>query len=341
MENINIIFCNFYHIGDTHFAQPFVKNIIKNNPNNEYYIFHNYNTYSFLNEINELKDINSNLNLKDSILNNIFNTNYISDNEYNFSEKENIHEVPKFSPDFLTIYNSELKILLINTWIGPLFHQYPIIECNLISYSKSYDILINNINNMYNLNIIYDNSINLDILPNINKIYIETFLNIKNTINKKIIFYYNYLGKSGQTFIINNEYEHNLVIKYLSLKYMVIIPYKNKELENYIIENNVISIIFAEDLFDKFEDYSCKNLYYYAQMAYDSDISVYFDTGRNFLYINKNFISDNNNNLRLHFSHDTKYYNAINDENIIKKNYVRYINAYNYNDIINYFEKII
>lgn len=336
MENITIIFYNFLHIGDTHIAQPFVRNIIKNNPNNEYYICHNYNTFSYLNEIDNLKDINLYQEIKNKMMN-ILSLDNIKNDEFNQCEKSSIQEYPTGS-NISKIYDYNSKILIINTWVGTLCKMEEIIECHLISYNNYYVNLINDINNLYNLNIIYDNTVNIDLLPNINNLIIESFNNIKNSNNKKILFYYNYLARSGQNFPINNEDEHNSIIKYLALKYIIIIPYKSSSLHTYVKENNIFSIIFAEDLININEYYSCKNLYYYAQMAYESDISIYFDNGRSFLYLNKNFIINNNNNLRLHFSNTRKFYENINDEILVPKNYINYIGVYNYNDIINYFE---
>ena len=343
MENLTIVFYNFYHIGDTHLAQPFVKNIITNNLNNQFYIFNNYNTFCYLEQFNNIKDIESNLILKNIIikmLNLDINNNYNKEG-YNSSGDYNINESEHKSADILSSYDNNLKILLINTWIGSfLKYSYPLIDCNLINYNENYNILINNINNTFKLNIKYDNSVNINLYPSIKKIYIESFLNIKNNTNKKIVFYYNYLAKSEQPFPIYNNNEHNIVINYLSLKYIVIIPHKNIELENYIIENNINSIIFAENLLNFNEYYSCKNLYYYAQMAYDSDISIYFDSGRSFLYLNSNFILEKNNNLRFYFAIDNNYYNKLNDGNIIKKDYMKFLEVSNYNDIIKYFISI-
>ena len=75
-------------------------------------------------------------------------------------------------------------------------------------------------------------------------------------------------------------------------------------------------------------------------MAYDSDISIYFDSGRSFLYLNSNFILEKNNNLRFYFAIDNNYYNKLNDGNIIKKDYMKFLEVSNYNDIIKYFISI-
>ena len=199
MENLTIVFYNFYHIGDTHLAQPFVKNIITNNLNNQFYIFNNYNTFCYLEQFNNIKDIESNLILKNIIikmLNLDINNNYNKEG-YNSSGDYNINESEHKSADILSSYDNNLKILLINTWIGSfLKYSYPLIDCNLINYNENYNILINNINNTFKLNIKYDNSVNINLYPSIKKIYIESFLNIKNNTNKKIVFYYNYLEKS-------------------------------------------------------------------------------------------------------------------------------------------------
>lgn len=343
MDNITIIFCNFFHIGDTYFAQPFVKNIIINNPNNDYYIFNNYNTYCYLNEISNIKDINSNIDLKKKIyriLNIYIKDSTIDESNLSINEKINICDFLSVYPMFHILYDNKLKMLLINTWIGSIREVYPLIECNLVSYNESNNLIINEVNNLYDLNIKYDNSINLNLLPDFKKIHIISFLILKNNafnMNKKIIFYYNYIGKSSQEFPIKNEDEHNFIIKELSKKYIIIVPFKNINLENYILDNNNESIIFAEKLFDFNECYSCKNLYYYAQMANDSDISVYFDNGRSFLYINKTYIINNNNNLRLHFTNNIYYYKNINDERLVPKNFVTCVKIDHFNEIIDYF----
>jgi hypothetical protein len=338
MENIIIIFYNLLHVGDTHFAQPFVKNIIKNNPNNEFYIFHDYNTFSYLNEISSIKDINLYENIKSKIIN-ILNIN-LKRTIFNPLEIKSIHEFLPEGCYYTKIYDPFSKILIINTWVGTFAKMEEIVECNLITYNNYYTNTINEINNIYNLNIVYDNSINLDLFPCISNLEIDSFNNIKNNTNKKIVFYYNYLARSGQSFPIKNEDEHNYIIKYLSTLYIIVVPYKSSTLYEYINQTNCTSILFAEDLINIDEFYTCKNLYYYAQMANDSDIAIYFDNGRSFLYANKNFIL-NNNNLKIHFSNTEKFYKNINDERLVPKNYINYFHINIFTDIINYFENYI
>jgi hypothetical protein len=77
------------------------------------------------------------------------------------------------------------------------------------------------------------------------------------------------------------------------------------------------------------EYYDAKNFYYHAQMAYESDYSIYYDLGRGFMSMNKTFIEENNNNIRLHISNNELFYNALNNNNLVPKNYMQLIKVNN------------
>ena len=69
-------------------------------------------------------------------------------------------------------------------------------------------------------------------------------------------------------------------------------------------------------------------------MAYESDYSIYFDLGRGFMSMNKTFIEDNNSNIRIHITNNEYYYNSLNNNLLVPKNYMNIIKANNYIDII-------
>lgn len=72
-NQIKIVFYNFFNIGDTYFAQPFVKNIIDNNGNNfEYYILSKFNFFIYTSIFPDIKIIQNDI-LKDLNINISYN----------------------------------------------------------------------------------------------------------------------------------------------------------------------------------------------------------------------------------------------------------------------------
>jgi hypothetical protein len=194
--------------------------------------------------------------------------------------------------------------------------------------------MIQDINNEYKLNLYYDGSINRNLLPIVPELNIEQFHKLKQLSNKKIIFYYNFMPESGQGCPIKNQLEHNEIIIMLSSTHIVIVPHMDNDLCNYIKESKITTIIFADELLNTLVDTTCKNLYYYAQIANESDIAIYHDSGRSFMYLNKIFIDNMNNNLKLHITPGDNYFNALNNNVLVPKNYVKCIRALNKNEII-------
>ena len=101
------------------------------------------------------------------------------------------------------------------------------------------------------------------------------------------------------------------------------------------------NIYFADNFLENVEYYDAKNFYFHAQMAYESDYSIYFDLGRGFMSMNKTFIEDNNNNIRIHITNNEYFYNSLNNNYLIPKNYMKLIKVNNYNYIIVELQKLI
>ena len=324
-EKMKVIFSNNCSVGDIYFSQPFIKNIVENNPNNDYYIYHQTSSYYFTDILN-IKDINKIPELKEELYK-IFNF------KIDIDKLINIQNLSSYTYR----YDKTKNILLICTWLGILREKYnTMVECDMISYNKTYKHYINDINKDLNINLIYDDKLSLDVYPCVPKLNIDKYREFKNNHkNHKIIFYYNFLPSSGQQFPVKNNEQHDQIISVLSESNIVVLTSKNT---SFIGNKN---IYFADNFLENVEYYDAKNFYFHAQMAYESDYSIYFDLGRGFMSMNKTFIEDNNNNIRIHITNNEYFYNSLNNNSLIPKNYMKLIKVNNYNDIIVELQKLI
>jgi hypothetical protein len=321
---MKVIFSNNCSVGDIYFSQPFIKNIVTNNPEHDYYVYHMTTPYYFTDILN-IKDVNKLPELKEEIYK-------IFDFKINTDSLVNIQNMSSYTYR----YDKTNNILIICTWLGCIRNKYPILECNMISYNNTYKLFINDINKDLNFDLKYNHELSLDVYPSVPTLDIKKYREFKNlNSDRKIIFYYNFLPCSGQRFPVNNYQEHNIIIENLSQDNIVVIINKNS------FSGNNKNIYFADDFLENIEHYYGKNLYYYAQMAYESDYSIYFDTGRNFMSMNKTFIQDNNNNIRIHITNNEYFYNSLNNNLLVPKNYMKLIKVNNYIDIINELNNVI
>ena len=340
-SKIKIIFFNSFMVGDTFFAQPFVKNIIENNGDQfEYYIMSRFNYFiyqSILSNINII--VNHDQFLKE---NNIFLSSYniLIYNDYIFFKEQNI--------------------LFINTWIGNLayghlkgeeyFNKYykeAVIECNLINYTKSYQKMLNVILEKENIKINYNNDPLLVVPtfpPNLDIIH---FLNFKkNNSDKKIVFLNNYYPCSSQKISITGIEDRIRLIDYFIKKnYIVLLPQYENDLQVYKQENSVTDLYFAPIIFNMVITTSSYDVYFYAKVAHNCDLALYFDTGRNFIYVNQEFIDDYNNNInrntKVHFSLNDGdgYFKRLTNPLYFPEGYINFIKASGSDEMIEKLEK--
>ena len=334
MTKIRILFYNNAHIGDIFFSQPYIKNIVDSNQDTfDYYTYCECNYFiltSLLPNVKKIKEYPEIYNILQS---------------YNFCPGEQLYHYDRIN-----------NILLLNTW-WTSFKRLPSVTipniCDLVAYFHFYKLIIDRVNIEYNLSINfrplrneYPKSVSQRlILPEYPKINIQTFLNyktIQNNNNKKVVFYYNVLAISGQPFPVNNHEEHLHIIKELQRKDIILfLPYKIDIIVNYIFENKITNIIFADDMFNLTFDEDCENIYYYAKIAQHCDTSFYFDTGRCFLYVNNEFI-ENNNNIhnckRYHIANDRYHYDLFNK--FYEKPYSDLIGCNNYTNVIHFIRNI-
>ena len=140
---------------------------------------------------------------------------------------------------------------------------------------------------------------------------------------------------SGQRFPVNNYEEHNIIIENLAQNNIVVITHKDS------YKNNNKNVYFANDFLENVEYYDAKNFYYQAQMANESDYSIYCDLGRAFMSMNKTFIEEINSNIRIQITNNEFFYNSLNNNLLVPKNYMNLIKVNNYIDIINKLNNVI
>ena len=148
-------------------------------------------------------------------------------------------------------YDATNNILLICTWLGRLRQEYnTMVECDMISYNETYRTIIKDINRDLKINLKYNDTISLEVYPEVPTLNIDKYREFKNkNFEKKIIFYYNFLPSSGQKFPIKNYEEHNRIILTLAENNIVVITNK----KNFIGNNK--NIYFADDFLENVEYY--------------------------------------------------------------------------------------
>uniref|UniRef100_A0A6C0BVY8 Uncharacterized protein n=1 Tax=viral metagenome TaxID=1070528 RepID=A0A6C0BVY8_9ZZZZ len=330
-NQIKIVFYNFFNIGDTYFAQPFVKNIIDNNGNNfQYYIMAKFNYFIYQSILPDINIIdNDNINLSSGNLQSY---------DYYFFKEQNI--------------------LFINTWIGNYiyihchrkeyfltYYKETMVECDPVSYIKSYQTMLNLILNKENIKINYNNDPLLAVPTFPPNLDINKFLNFKkNNTGKKIVFFNNYYPGSGQILSIHNVDDRIRIIDFFIKKnYIVLLPEYEHYLQVYKEKNNVIDLYFAPVIFDMVINKSCYNVYFNAKVAHNCDVVLYFDTGKNFTYLNQEFIDEYKNNInrntKIHFGISNYYFNSLSNPVYFPEGYVNFIQAENCDTIIEKLEK--
>jgi GR25 family glycosyltransferase involved in LPS biosynthesis len=338
IKKMKVVFSNNCSIGDIYFSQPFIKNIVTNNPEHDYYIYHQTSSYYFTDILEpNIKDVNKLPEFKEELCK-IFNFKIDTHKLFN------IHNMSSYTYRYDKLNN----ILLICTWLGALRKKYRgMVECDMLSYNETYNRFITDINQDIssrpesNLQCFkYNDNISLDLYPCVPTLNIDKYrefqkLNKDLNKDKKIIFYYNVLPSSGQSFPIKNNKEHDLIISILAENNIVVVANKNATI------SSMKNVYFADDFLENVEYYDAKNFYHHAQMAYESDYSVYYDSGRNFMYMNKTFILENNKNIRLHLSNNDYYFKTLTSNLLIPDNYSTLVMVTNCLDIINKLKIII
>jgi hypothetical protein len=237
--------------------------------------------------------------------------------------------------------------------IRELFKDY-LQECNLISYLDCYRIILNMIRDNFDIHIAYDFTPELafPIFPkNLQIAAFDTFKENMALKNKKVVFLNNYMPKSGQSTSLSTSLDYLYVMELLRQKgYVVIFPESDPHLISYIIMHNINDVYFCNnfipDILNDFNNYT--SLYYSSKICVNCDFSIYFDTGRNFIYFNRDFISDfktgRSSNVKIHFStqrFNFYFNNLMKNTEITPPTYATQYIADGVNDVINHLNTIL
>ena len=274
-------------------------------------------------------------------------------NHDEFLKENNINLLTSDLHKYDYSFFKEQNILFINTWIGNYIYVHchnkeyflthykeSMVECDPVSYIKSYQIMLNLIFEKEDIKIKYNDDLSLAIPffpPNLD---ISRFLNFKkNNSDKKIVFFNNYYPMSEQKISIAGiEDRIRLIDFFIKKNYIVLLSEYEHKLEVYKVENNLTDLYFAPIIFDMVINTSCYNVYFYAKVAHNCDLALYFDTGRNFTYVNQEFIDEYKNNIKrntkIHIGINNYYFKNLSNPVYFPDGYVKFIQANGTDDII-------
>jgi hypothetical protein len=165
------------------------------------------------------------------------------------------------------------------------------------------------------------------------------------------VFLNNYAAKSGQGTPLQTSIDYIKVMELLrSKEYIVILPEEDPYIIQYIRENNIENVYFCSEFIkNSLDNYAnSSELYYRSKICVSCDYSIYLDTGRSFIYFNRDFISDfktgRSNNIKIHFStqrFDFYFKNLMKNTEITPPTYSTQYIADGVNDVINHLNSIL
>jgi hypothetical protein len=268
----NIVLYNVAHLGDILFSQKLVKNIAESNPQYKFYYAINYNYFIF-------KDINA--------------IETIGIEKY--PELASMRNVPFCLLDDET--------LMIHLWIGAmtLFNAHKIneIECNgwkIIRYLRE---KLGSLNARFGTDLKLNEYDHVQALPSLPKADIDKFLIWKESNKSQLIFYYNFLPKSGQCMPVAN---HDDVIIDIAMKHSsrcVIVAKASTDLISRLRDRNITNVKFCDTDFDCVETTHCENLCQQSEIAGHCDVSIHMEIGACFYYCNDALMSTKNKIIQI------------------------------------------
>jgi hypothetical protein len=314
---MNIHLYNLFHIGDLFFNQSIVKNICKSNPKHKFtmYCLYNFGIFS---------DI-PNLEVKHAT----------SHPQFELLQKN--HPFMRIGED----------TLIINLWIAALFmnassgYQQDQIECQLYNYQCALYNVFRSINYFLKTDLLLTHLSKNELLPVLPSVPMESFSEWYNTMNnKQLVFYYNYLPKSGQPIPFTNHDEILMKLATMFSDTLFLVPLIGPELKYMIVTNCLTNIVCCKETFGYAQTESGTHLIQLAKVAEQCNYSIHFDIGACMYYLNSNIY--NSKHTVLHIGVNTGYYDKIvsnftkEDEDFVSKKIIYlYANDNNIDYIVN------
>jgi hypothetical protein len=239
-------------------------------------------SYYYFTKINDYNDLN--LKNQDNIIKSI--NSDIQKRKYTNNDN---YYIKKFSKNIKFLINDQKLLDIILNIRFIMKYDY-----------EKYTNIINYIDNFYKI-YMYILANRYDI-----KDYFTTFLSLRDSVIKEMYSVYvilpikmeNYYGFSSFEELKKSITDFIHIINILIQKnYIVLLPNKDSELLSYKLNNIINDMYFMTDEFNLTIDNSCRNLYYCTKFGNMCDITISFDTGRNYLYMNDDFINNQNMGL--------------------------------------------
>jgi hypothetical protein len=270
---MQVCFFSVQHFGDNFFAQPFIRNICKNNPDLSFKYWFFLGHFMFDNIESNLSSLEhvQNFNYTSTLINgnppeDIISTDQTLKNLFISNEK---------TPYFVFSYNSS-QYIAFNIW-GSSLHSSDIDIC---SYSKGIKNNIDKINESFNMHIAYDSTINIEnTMPKINDCDISIFNKFYNeNSDKKYVFIYNFKPRSLHYPIQIDNIICNLATKYPHT--IFIVPIYKPEYEK------IANIKCCDRDFRCYVDISCKNLAMLSKIITQCNIVITLPSGSTWTFFN-------------------------------------------------------
>lgn len=284
------IFYNTFSNGDYFMSRSLVKSISEQNKDHQFKIFTNFNSYLF-------RDIE--------------NLEYMTDPMIPFGhpEKYNLYLFfRQFDKEPYIRLNKD--VILINTCCSGLNAFIGRnAECDVIALGEAMKRCLSFIESREKILLQFNYTLT-DLLPSLPSTDISSFLEWKKD-KSNLVFYYNYLSKTGAKLPIVPKSEHDYddhdeVVLRLSNTFpekTFLLPRVTPALKD---RPNIVS---CEELFDCPELPSCENLCKLIRIANLCDVSIHFDIGACFYYLHSQIFEGTNKII--HVGVTSMYYDLL------------------------------
>jgi hypothetical protein len=270
---MNICFFSVQHFGDNFFAQPFIRNICKNNPELSFNYWFFLGHFMFDNMENNLCALEtvSSFDYISTLINGNPPEDIISTDQH----LKNLFISNEKTPYFVFSYNSS-QYIAFNIWCSSLNS----LDIDVHSYINGIINNITNINNHFNMHIQYDHTTTIEnLIPKINECDISLFNKFYNeNVGKKYVFMYNYKPRS-----LHYPIQIDTVIVDLAIRYphiIFIVPIYKSGYEN------IVNIKCCDRDFGCCVDISCKNLAMLSQIITFCNIVITLPSGSTWTFFN-------------------------------------------------------
>ena len=317
-----LLFYNIAHIGDSFEIQQIIKNIIRCNPEKNIKFYLPYNHFI-------MNDVSGNLLFKEE--------NYTNQQTIELSNwlHYTFYQQPLINYRKVNFPNDDGEFMIINTCLMRLHRFKEVTEMDPISFQEAYIMQLDEMRQIYGIDIKYNKLTTAELLPRIPDTNIDLFHKWKASTKEPVLFYLNYLPMSNQKIPCTTDEQHESVILHIAEVNRNLIILVPKFTEKIRWKKNIIS---CEELFDYKESISCENLYKINKILCKCEYSVHYDIGASMTYMNTDFFLAKNKIFHIHTPRHL-YFKTISSflEKIGPTDHLIDVKCTTTDDVINYF----